>query len=283
MFVSYKINPSLLSGATATTIDFPINMEYQLVDNSELVERVFVNGEIEKSVNPILDYEKARFIPVYDNLKNVDTITYIVSLLGSNGNLNIPTYYSDIEIKNDDIKFRKNAFTESALILSFYDNDNPLTQNLVTEIEIYSHLSSGDYYVSSTSTQIAGQPKPANQIPLKFVLSNPLTTPVGFYEGYHIYAYRDEYLVNNPPKSLYMKAQYFSAKTGKILNLSTSSSAYPINNLIYKLYTKFDLYRNTTGFYYSLDTTYSTNVQYSSVNNPNLMNLTINLYQIQAL
>jgi hypothetical protein len=271
----YKINTTQISGATNLTINIPIKLEYQLVDNAELIEKVFVDTEIKKSINPILDYEKVRFVPFYNLLKKIDTITYIVSLLDDNNRLKLPTYYADIGINDSDIKFGKNYFKEGYLLLSFYDNDNPLTQNLVTEIEIYNHLSIGDYLNS-------GQARPANQIMTKFVLSNPLTTSKGFFEGYHIYTYKDNYQLNGVYKSLYMKASYFNAKTGKMINLMTSPLSFTINELISKLHTKFDLVKDSTGYYYKLDTGYSTNVAYSETANSNLMDLTINLYQIQT-
>ena len=83
---------------------------------------------------------------------------------------------------------------------SFYVNVM-LTQNLVTEIDIYAHLSKSDYYTTTTTTHIAGQPKPANTIPVMLVLSNPLTDRIGYFEGYHLYDYKDEFIISNPPKS----------------------------------------------------------------------------------
>ena len=49
MFVKYQINSSIFaSGTTASTINIPITMDYQIVDNGELIERVFVNTEVQK-------------------------------------------------------------------------------------------------------------------------------------------------------------------------------------------------------------------------------------------
>jgi len=283
MFVKHQISTNILSGTTATTINIPINLQYQLVDNGELIERVFVEAEEQKAINPILDYDKVRFIPVYNTIIGVDKIIYNINFLDSNGVMMQPTYYLNIGFDDADIKYNKNYFKETYLTLSFYDSDNPLTQNLVTEIDMYSHLSASDYYVTTTTTTIAGQPKPANTIPVSFVILNPLTNMTGYFEGYHIYEYKDEFSINNPPKSLYMKATYVNAKNGKSTKLMIENNQYPINELIYKQYTKYDLFRTTSGFYYNLDTTYSTNVSYSNSSNPNLMDLTINLYQIQSI
>lgn len=285
MFVSYKINSLLMDPISGSTINIPINLEYQIVDNAELIESLFVKTETQKSVNPILDYDKVRFTPVDINGVSLGNINYNLFFLNANNNIATPTYYSDIGFEDADIRYLRNYFTESYLYLAFYDTDNAMTQNLVTEIEIYNRLSKGDYYPSgATRPNIAGQPKPASQIPTNLILSNPLIVEKGFYEGYYIYNYKDDLVVNGLPKYLYMKASYFNAKTGKIVNLTTEPSATKIDVLVNKLYTRFELYRDTTGFYYKISDTYSQNVSFAqNATNQNNKDVTIKLYQIQAL
>jgi hypothetical protein len=270
MFVNYKINAHTLSGATtATTINIPINIDYQIVDNSELIETKFVDIEVQKAVNPILDYYKVR---------------YNVSFLDGNFIQN-PTYYSTIGFNDQDIKFERSNFKESFLSLQFFDTDNALTQTLMSEIDIYSNLSQDSYYSSGTprTVGIAGQVKPASQIPVRFTLSNPVLVKRGFYEGYHIYSYKDDIAIG-APKYLYMKATYFNAKSGKSTNLCSIGSPLTIDSLVNKLYTKYVLIRTSTGFYYQLDNTYSSNIVYTTnATNQNNKDVTINLYQIQVV
>lgn len=278
MFVRYKINPfTLLSGSTASTINIPITLNYELVDNAELISTKFVPNEVQKSINPILDYEKVRFIPKNDLV--LDTITYNLFFL-KNGSLANPTMYSDIGFSNDDLKYETNYFTESYLLLNFYDSDNPLTQNLVNQVEIYSMLTPEDHYQNGFKTGntyvIAGQTKPSNQVPVRFLLSNPLTQKKAFYEGYSLYYYKDE-LTDLIPKYLYMNATYYNTKTGISTNLITQPFAYTIDKLINFLYTRYILSRNTTGYYYTIDTAYSNNVNFNGSGG------TVNLYQIQTL
>ena len=99
MFVkNYKININTLkSGTTATTINIPINMEYQLVDQAELIDRVFVEIETEKAINEIIDYEKIRFVPINSLNNQINSITYTVDLLGL-------TTYGSIGFNDNDIK-----------------------------------------------------------------------------------------------------------------------------------------------------------------------------------
>lgn len=279
----YQINLTTISSAsTATTINIPINMEYQLVDQSELIQRDFVDVEVEKNINPILDYEKVRFLPLDTNKVHVDQITYSVNLLLSTGVLGA-TNYGSIGFSDDDIKFERENFKQTFLNLSFYDTDNPLIQRLISNITIFSEIKPNDLIPVSATTGIPGQPKPANQIYLTFVLENPILNPRGFSEGYHLYDYKDELKIGES-KYLYMRGSFKNAKTGKSTNLMVDSIPYSIDNLVHTLYTRYKLIRDTTGFYYEIDDTYHgngvigpNNVTYAS------NNATINLYQIQAL
>lgn len=287
MFVNrYQINLSTIAtGTTATTINIPINMEFQLVDQAELVDRVFVANEVEKAINPILDYEKVRFLPLDTSGVHIDKITYSLNLTGS-------TDYAAIGFSNDDIKFEKNSFKETFLNLAFYDTDNPLDQRLITNLTLFAELKPSDL-LPSVSQQIInygmqigtpGQPKPASQIPLTFVVENPILNPRGFAEGYHLYDYKDELSIGGF-KYLYMRASFKNAKTGKVTNLMVQNSPDTIDNLVHLLYTRYKLIRTNTGFYYEIDDLYHGITGMTGSNNVNYLtnNVIVNLYQIQAL
>lgn len=270
-FVKYQINLSTLqSGTTATTINIPINMEYQLVDQSELIERVFVKTEVEKAINPILDYEKVRFLPLDLQKNDINKVTYNLNLSGA-------TNYGAIGFSNDDILLQKNTYKQTFLNLSFYDTDNPLTQKLITNITIYPSLTSSDLLPN-------GQPKPSSLIGLNFVLSNPILNPKGASEGYHLYDYKDELKIDES-KYLYMRGTFKNAKTGKSTNLMVESAPDKIDNLVHKLYTRYKLLRTTTGYYYQIDDSYHGNTGITGTNNVSYItnNVTVNLYQIKAL
>jgi hypothetical protein len=180
MFVNrYQVNLSTLSsGATATTINIPISMDFQLIDQTELVKRVFVDVETEKAINPIIDYDKARYLPLDLQGVHIDKVIYNVDLLGS-------TFYDSIGFTNDDIKFQTEAFKQTFLSLNFYDSDNPLSQNLITNVTLYAEIKS-DNLLPDIPTQFSqygyivgtpGQAQPASMIPLRFVLESPLLNP----------------------------------------------------------------------------------------------------------
>lgn len=266
------------STTTATTINIPFTMEYQLADQAELIDRVFVDVETENAINPIIDFDKTRYIPVDLNNNQINKINYVIDLSGL-------TTYGDIGFSDDDIKFQKLNFKQTFLNLSYYDTDNPMTQQLVTTQTIFSNLKPSDLLPFNTIVGLPGQPKPANQIPLTFVLENPLTNQRGFLEGYYLYDYKDILKIGEF-KYLYMKASFKNAKDGKSTNLMVKPNAQPIDSLIREVYTRYKLFRTQTGYYYQIDDTYQGNGP-STQNNvtyaQNPSSVSINLFKIQAL
>ena len=276
MSAKYTIRLSELSGVTDTFLNIPINLTPQITDQSELVDRKFVDVEVEKAINPIQDYEKARFSPIYfpnpNNTsvhKPIDKIVYNVRVLGSSGFPSSSTMYSEVNMSDDDIKFGKARFEDTHLNLSFYDSDRATDQRLISFINLFPRI---------TTNELGGNglPLPANQIPVTFMLTDPILNPNGFAEGFYIYNYKDE-VTSSLPKELYMRARFKNSSNGKILNMMTEGTPYFINDLVHKLYTKYILYSDVRGYLYAIDETYSKNV--TRVGN----DLTINCYEIQAL
>jgi len=268
-----KINISTLpSGTTATTINVPIMLEYQLVDQSELIETVFVKTETEKAINPIYDYEKVRFTPI--NLDNSQTISimYNVRMLDNGSYVNS---FGEIGFEYDDVNYLKESFKLTFLNLAFYDAPNPLTQNLISYITLFP-------YINKSNLNLDGTVKPVNSIPLNFRLENPVLVSRGRSEGYYLYDYKDELKIGES-KDLYMRASFKNAKTGILTNLMVNKTAQPIDKLINELYTKFTLTRTQTGYYYKISDTYLGNT--SSINNVinSSTGYIINLYQINAI
>jgi hypothetical protein len=186
MSARIQIKMSSLSGVKDTCINIQIDMTPHMGDQAELVNKVFVDVEVEKSINPILDYEKARFSPIFfdgDNQQtDINNIIYDVRFLSASTFPSSPSFYSDIEISNDDIKFGKKRFENSFLNLSFYDTDRATDQRLLSFINVFPRLTSVNIQDGSDPTP--GLPKPANTIPTIFTLSNPIKNPEGFAEGY---------------------------------------------------------------------------------------------------
>lgn len=293
MFVNrYQINlKSIGSGTTATTINIPISLESQEIGQSELIDRVFVDVQVENAINPISDYEKVRYLPLGTNNKALVSITYKLNLTGS-------TNYNAIGFTNDDIKYEKSCFKESFIYMAFFDSPNPMTQRLISYNTIFSKLNDSDFLgveseqkaIYGSVIGIPGQPVPAQEVGLDFIVKNPILKPKGFSEGYYMYDYRDELKIGES-KYLYMRASFKNAKTGKSINLMVANPAKPlqIDKVVHELYTRYILTRDTTGYYYKIDETYLGNLDSSGnvVTGPNnvthlLNDVTITLYQIQA-
>jgi len=278
----YQINLNTFpSGSTTTYFTIPINLEYQLVDQNDIVKRIFVDVETEKAINPIIDYEKIRFSPsgLTDNI--IDKIVYNVILTGG-------TTYADIGFDNDDIKFQKETFKQTFLKLNFYDSDNPLNQNLVSNVTLFSELKPADLHQINSSIGFIGQTLPASQIPLSFVLDSSIYNPNSFAQGFFLYDYKDEINVGDS-KYLYMRASFKNAKNGVSTNLMVKLNAQPIDTLIHELYTRYVMVRTDNGYFYQIDDTYQGNLGTTGSNNITydynsiLNSVTVNLYQILAL
>ena len=292
MFARYQINLTTISGGTtATTINIPISLESQEIGQSELIDRVFVDVQVENAINPISDYDKVRYLPLNLESKPLITISY-------NLDLNDGEDYKAIGFADDDIKYEKSCFKESFIYMAFFDSPNPMTQRLISYNTIYSKLNENDLLgVESAQTAtynrvigIPGQPKPADEVKLRFIVMNPILKPRGFSEGYYLYDYRDELKIGES-KSLYMRASFKNAKTGKSTNLMVKNLTTPlqIDKVVNELYTRYILTRDITGYYYKIDNSYQGNKDsfgnvVSGDNNVEYIgnDIIIHLYQIQA-
>lgn len=273
----YQVNVKDMT-TSGMTINIPLDLDFQPVDQAETVETDFVNVEIENAINDTIDYEKVRLTPVDENDVQLNSITYKLNLLDSTNTFPSQTTYGSEEYSYDDLKFRKNKFKRSFLRLSFYDTDIPTNQNLITFMTLFCRLRPSDLVPVSTlignPNQNTNLPLPVFQIPIRFTVEDPVMFPEGIAEGYFLYHFKDDI-----PTELYMRASWNNAKTGKSVPLITTNVPQTIDNLVDKLHMKYILKRTTTGWYYEIDQTYSspTNVTISG------NNMTINLYEIQAI
>lgn len=268
----FKINIKRLNSETGTTINIPLSNQFQLVDQENIIQSKFVETEINKNINSILDYDKIRFKPIYTNnqiINIIDNITYNVHFLNSNSQFNPYSYYGDIGFNDSDVKFRKKGFTNTFLRLNFYDSDITTNQRLISFITLFSRITQEDY---SNSTPW-GAITPVNNLKIQYKLGNNLVDRTLNSEGFFIYHYKDE-VIPTLPKELYMKAEFNNSKTGKITNfMSTNSTTNTIDTLILttqgniptnNVFTKYILKNVNNQYYYDIDETYSTNVQVTS-------------------
>jgi hypothetical protein len=262
--------------STGTTINIPIGQNPWLAGQEEIIDTKFVDVEVENAINDIFDYEKVRFIPRNSN-GTCTGVNYRVKFL-NNGSYPLNTMWSDIGFIYDDFKFLKNSFTKSFLRLDFYDSDIGTSQRLLSFTTLYPKFLQNDYTVSGAF------PQPTNY-EVSFILGNTILDRTQNGEGFFLYHFKDE-ILPTVPKTLYMRATFSNAKTSKGTRMMSSNN--PNNgidilarttmntNLVNQIYTKYDLKRDTDGYYYEIDETYSTNVM-----NSNGIT-TVNLYEISA-
>ena len=261
-------------------LKIPLSLDFNSVDQAEIVNRDFISVETEKAINPIIDYERVRFTPKLNNGNLVQDLKFKLNFLLEDSYLS-PTYYGDIGFTDDDIQFRKNRFLNSFLKLSFYDSDIPTNQNLVSIITIYSKITPLDIIEFTDefgNVRVgSGLPVNANEFLVRFILNNPITNPEGFAEGFYIYHYKSE-VSSTAPTALYMRAEFNNAATGKTTKFITTNQLLDINSVIKKLHVKYLLTRDATGYYYSIDNSYNnaSNITETSTG------LNLELYEIRV-
>lgn len=280
---NYKINFSEFKNVSGSTINLPLNMEFQLVDQDEIVRKQFVENEIKNNINPILDYEKVRFLPIIqlnDTNNVVNNITYNLHFLDSLNQFNQSSFYGQIGFNNSDIKFRKKSFTNSFLRLNFYDTDITTTQRLLFFVTIFPRLEPTNFSIGLLPPW--GTITSAINLKTSFILGDSMINKSFNSEGYSLYYFKDEVITQ--PKELFMSAEFNNAKNGSTTRfMSTSSTNITIDNLFNpsnttnNLFTKYILKKVNNKYTYEIDGTYSNNVQ---INNSDY---NIDLYQIYAI
>lgn len=277
---------------TGTTINVPFNVDFQFAGQSQLIEDKFVEEEVDDAVNPIIDYERVAFSPrIHDSsdgsgkLILVNEIRYKLVLLDGSGNHTVDNY-DDLGFDSNDLKFRRNSFVKSFTELLFYDSKVNTDQILSTFITLFNRLHLSDVHTVGSNNNL---PKSLSSIPVQYKINNPKKrigannnpsslSSVQFFEGYHIYDYKDQIDLNGQ-KELYMTATFNNAKNGESTNFMKKSGAFDINNLIDKLYTKYTLTKDANDNYiYIID---------RSEPNVNLVDsnegvVEITLYQVNA-
>ena len=270
--------------SSATTINVPVDLTPQLVDQAEIIDRKFVEVEVENSINPILDYEKVRFLPaiispnptattVNPPVIQIESVTYQINLLDSSNNYFSPnTTYADAGFDNDDLRFRKNRLIKSFLRLDFYDSDILTDQRLVATMSINPNITYADIQPNISAYPVAQNKQ------LWFELKNPLTNDEVFGEGFFIYYFKDEVDINLP-ENLYMRATFSNAKTGVSKGLMTDQTQVLIDDLVDQLHTRYVLHRTETGYFYAIDNQYSNNVTVQLFPN---QTATVQLYEVRV-
>jgi hypothetical protein len=252
-------------------IKIPLTTNHEISDKDTEIDEVLVKKEKEKSINPIIDFEKTKYSPFINdngNLVNVINIDFTLEFKD-----NAETKLSDIGFENDDLKYLKNRFTKSFIGMYFFDSDVPTNQNLVSFNTIYCKLTKDEiqgYYLDGGDeiNPTGGEPKDVTEIPVVFKVANPVTNPDDFAEGYYVYFFKD--VVNYKdelPYELYMRVEFNNASDGKTSKFGTENSVLDVNSLLNKLHVKYLLKKDKDKYYYEVDETYSNNFEYDAETN----------------
>ena len=220
---------------SGTTIDISLGSNFFPVDNSELIENKFVKDEIQKSINPIIDYKKLTFKPSDSDVSwnlidkfRIDLNFYTPESIAAGapvhrGSGAEPGVYSDINFTFDDIFCRSSRFINSFIRLSFFDNPYSGRNQLLTTADVYTQ-------VGRLQEDEFGFTLPIGECPISFILGDPVLQPEEVHEGFHIYWFQD--LVDSAPNKeyeMYMTLQFNNAGNGRIYELAASRDINPDN------------------------------------------------------
>ena len=198
---------------SAATIDIPIVIDAIPSDNTDLVKTRFVDNEVKKAINPIIDYKKVRFKPAVVK-NNVWTIVPEVKIKLEFFNKDtIPTYgefYDSLGFTSDDLFCRANRVMKSFLTLNYYKSTNPTDNLLLTTSNIFTQIG-GD------QKDVYGNVLKNNECPISFELGDPTLKPEMVHEGFHIYWYEE--LIKTSPNGeyvFYLSPTYQNADNGEV-------------------------------------------------------------------
>jgi len=234
----YKI-PLRDINISGTSVNIPISLLFTPVDNSELIETKFIDDEVDKSINPIVDYKKVRFFLANDDWDIMRKIKINLNFyinFYNNGiydyseyaNLNTnsgygPGYYSNIGFSYDDIFCRADRVINSFLRLNFFDSNISSSNNLLFFNDIFTQI--GEDQKNQFNFVL-----PPEQSPINFYLGDSVLEPNMIHEGFYLYWFKD--LVDDAPNQeleMYMTATYNNATNGETVAMYSVQTNDPNN------------------------------------------------------
>lgn len=246
---------------SGTTINIPLSTNFFPIDNTEMLENKFIKDEVEKAINPIIDYKKIMFKPANDNWDIIDN--FIINLNfytsssiinGSPEYRNPPTYngagvYEDLGYIFDDLFCRTNRFLFSFCRLLFFDKPDSGDNSLLFFNDIYTQLGGGQV------NSVTNLPLPPSESAISFEVKNPILFSENF-ASYYLFWFKD--LVDNAPNQeydVYMTLIFNNAINGKSMSMAPSKTTNPntvnisdLNGEDGKLFLKVRL-KNDNGIY----------------------------------
>ena len=231
-----KIRLDTINSISGTTIDIPLVIDFFPVDNSEVIENDFVDTEVQKAINPIVDNDKIRFLPSYTGVSTgnnyivVPEIKINLHLIKSGTSNTHVTTYGEYGFSDEDVKYRRKRFTESFVRLEFYDKPTLNNNNLLVVVDVPVQIGYDQKYeyiknYNGTNPNITkniylnNASLPSKQMPMSFRISDPVKLPNRTSEGFNMFWYKDLVDGSLNGYKLYMQATFNDASNGKSLLL----------------------------------------------------------------
>ena len=131
-----------------------------------------------------------------------------------------------LNFNNDDVRYQKMKLKKSFIRLSFYDSDNPLTQQLLYYSTIF--IDSGDLFgkfVKNRATPEgkyfgvfdgANEEDESKRLSTRFAVKNKYNADKSS-EGFYLYLFGSEFPKTGEPREIYMKVEFNHAGYGRTL------------------------------------------------------------------
>lgn len=269
-----RLNVQILNKHTETT-------------TNEVLKEYYIDSELKKAINPIIDNEKKMFHPVIGGV-DVKSITFNVNLLTENGLAQ--TKLSDLGLSDDDVNYKRNNFTNSYLKFSFYTSNDRRSRVLLGENRIYLNTTTEDYETVEPNSVIRsnnnvsvlglsyltqiGKLKPISEINLKFKTTSPKIDTNTNNDSYFLWLPTNIISVS---ETIYYTVEFTSGVNGFTYLLGNKNGPSALNEVMGTITSSLDLYDdlNTKPIY-----------SFSEVNDINLVNtdghITLNFYEITS-
>lgn len=153
-----------------------------------------------------------------------------------------------LNFNDDDVHYQKMKLKKSFVRLSFYDSDNPLTQQLLYYSTIF--LDSGEIFGKFVKNRATDKwfgvfnesDDEEGRLGVSVSVKDKYNTTKSS-EGFYLYLFNSEVTKENPTKNIYMKVEFNHAGYGRILpftkpNLNVSGENVNITPILFEDYFK---------------------------------------------
>ena len=242
-----------------TNVGFEQNVDYKHLYQEENLTNLFTDKvkEIVAEEAPVIDMEKVKFSPYVTDKKFA---TQLIFNLHFRKRTDLEESWRsdmlyDLGFTDEDVKNQKAKLKKSFLRLSFYDSTDPLTQKLLYYSTIF--VDTGELfgkYVKARQMLIKSGDTLPNvvrdssaftedyRLDIRFVIKDEFNTEKSS-EGFNIYYFPSDVLIENTGKTIYMKVEFNHAGFGRTIPFVNggNGTVISLSNLGERLYNKLAL------------------------------------------